>query len=107
MEYMVPLGILSAGFLRSPDMLAPTAMPVTAGKKTAKTVQKLFPSVYPEVRMGSVMVDHPPLKNETMEAARTIKMAFCTLKAKSAPTQAITAKIKATIVDTILASNCG
>ena len=39
----VPFGIAMAGSFRSPLMLAPAVIPVTAGKKTANTVQKLSP----------------------------------------------------------------
>ena len=39
----VPFGIAMAGSFRSPLMLAPAVIPVTAGKNTANTVQKLSP----------------------------------------------------------------
>lgn len=35
-----PLGMALEASFRSPDMLAPAMMPVTAGKKTANTVKK-------------------------------------------------------------------
>ena len=34
----VPSGMLDPGSFRSPDMLAPAVIPVTAGKKMAKVV---------------------------------------------------------------------
>ena len=40
MAAKVPRGIARVGSSRSPDMFTPAMMPVTAGKKTAKTVQK-------------------------------------------------------------------
>ena len=42
MEMMVTLGMAIAGSSRSPDMLAPAVIPVTAGKKTEKTVQNVW-----------------------------------------------------------------
>ena len=38
----VTLGMAMAGSSRSPDMLAPAVIPVTAGKKTEKTVQNVW-----------------------------------------------------------------
>ena len=43
MAASVPSGMLLRGSASSPDMLAPAMMPVAAGKKTAKTSQKLVP----------------------------------------------------------------
>ena len=48
----VPRGIERAGSRRSPDMLTPAMMPVTAGKKTAKTAQKLLPGATGAPRPG-------------------------------------------------------
>jgi hypothetical protein len=42
MASRVPLGMAEVGSLRSPLRLAPATMPVTAGKKTAKTLKKLW-----------------------------------------------------------------
>ena len=43
----VPCGIALRGFCKSPDRFAPAIMPVTAGKKTAKTSQKPASSKLP------------------------------------------------------------
>ena len=40
----VPRGIERAGSFRSPDMLAPAMIPVTAGKNSAKAVTADHPS---------------------------------------------------------------
>ena len=40
MASKVPHGMDLSGFLRSPDILAPAVIPVAAGKKIAKAVQK-------------------------------------------------------------------
>ena len=42
MEMMITFGMAMAGSSRSPDMLAPAVIPVTAGKKTEKTVQNVW-----------------------------------------------------------------
>jgi len=42
MESKVPFGIDSAGSLRSPLRLAPAKIPVTAGKKMAKMLEKFL-----------------------------------------------------------------
>jgi len=44
MAAIVPRGMLRRGSFSSPDMLAPAMIPVAAGKKTAKTTQKLTPA---------------------------------------------------------------
>ncbi len=40
---IVPFGMLLCGSLKSPDMEMPDMIPVTAGKKIAKTDQKCCP----------------------------------------------------------------
>ena len=42
-ELKVPMGMLFLAFVKSPDIFAPAITPVTAGKKTANTIQKEFP----------------------------------------------------------------
>ncbi len=44
---MVPIGMDLLGSLRSPDMLAPAIIPVTAGKNIAKTFQNPASSKFP------------------------------------------------------------
>ena len=41
-NFEVTVGMACAGSARSPDMLAPAVMPVTAGKKTENTVQNVW-----------------------------------------------------------------
>jgi len=57
MAHIVPFGMALRGFSRSPLMLAPAMMPVEAGKKTAKTSQKLAPGVSP---LG-LLAEAPPV----------------------------------------------
>merc|ERR550532_2770142 len=48
----VPFGISLEGFLKSPEILAPAIIPVTAGKKMASTDQKSYPPEYPGCRFS-------------------------------------------------------
>ncbi len=76
----------------------PTSIPVTAGKNTAKTIQKLIPSVNCGVRFGSTKSPQPPVKNEMSAATRIARMPYWIFSAKSAPTHAMTTNTSATTV---------
>ncbi len=68
MALRVPRGIALRGFSRSPDKFAPAIIPVTAGKKMAKTCQKLASSNSPTkgiAAVGSFRVN----KNDNMDNA--------------------------------------
>ena len=54
MELNVPMGMALRGFFNSPDILTPTIIPVTAGKKTAKTYQKSASSNFPMRKKSSL-----------------------------------------------------
>ena len=58
--------------MRSPDIAAPASIPVTAGKKMAKTVQKGAESNSPQKEIFPIWILFP-IKNDTNDAEiRTI-----------------------------------
>ncbi len=58
-----------AGFFRSPDMLTPAMMPVTAGKKTANTGQKPGePGSAARKSVGAGSSSGPPNRSETSDS---------------------------------------
>ncbi len=86
MPLMVPRGMLLRGSRNSPLMLMPTMMPVTAGKKTAKTVQKPPSAKSPHkvgVRCmpGWSPMARPPIKMEINDRTTTARISNCTREA--------------------------
>ena len=94
--------MLLLGLRRSPDMLAPTAMPVTAGKKSANMDQKLSPSVKFGAIAGVIVISHPPAKKEPIAATRAASTTNWMRRAKSAPTKAMRPKRSTITVATTL-----
>ena len=85
----VPRGIERIGSLRSPDIFTPAMMPVTAGKKTAKTAQNPTNSTVSKLAAsdGSGTTSWP--KNRAIkEAAIAAIMKYCALMATSAEVSA-------------------
>ena len=83
---MVPMGMERLGFFRSPDMPTPERIPVTAGKKTAKTVQKS--SAGGTLAGTDIPCGVPPAKKETRESTIAPMMKNCALSAALAETVA-------------------
>ena len=110
MARRVPLGMAVVGSFKSPLMFAPATMPVTAGKKTAKTLKKLWLSpdsslnVYCCQRLLSIKVPLYPTKplarssslgsrkvpttKSTCETTRRARRPTWTLVTQSLPTMA-------------------
>ena len=78
---MVPLGMLSRGFFKSPDILTPANTPVTAGKKMEKVYQKL-PSEKSPISCGlwlnpvCPMMEKLPKNTEKSDTATIAIMAY-------------------------------
>ena len=85
MAESVPSGIEREGFLRSPDIPRPERMPVTAGKKTAKTGQKPSDALTCDGE-EEMPVKLEPIKNEKSENAIAPIMKYWLLRAISADT---------------------
>ncbi len=89
MAAKVPLGMERLGSLRSPDMLTPAMMPVTAGKKRAKTAKKEKSGVQAGARLARRMSGEKPrpapTKNERMDSRRTARMPYWSRMVHPAP----------------------
>ena len=79
----VPTGIALRGFFKSPDKLTPAIIPVTAGKKTAKTYKKFSSSNEPIMWTFST-ASEGVRKNENKDNPIITIMKYCTLIAKCA-----------------------
>ena len=84
----VPLGILYDGSFKSPDILTPTSIPVTAGKNIEKTIQKPTGASVTLQTIDLVPL-RPPKKNERSARPRQPIITNCTLIAQSAPIKEI------------------
>ena len=81
----MPVGRDLSGFLRFPDIDKPASIPVTAGKKIAKTFQKptLLLSLNSTCEKLS-RLECFPIKKEIKEARIRLKTRSCIFNAKSA-----------------------
>ena len=91
MAARVPTGMEREGSLRSPDMLTPAIIPVTAGKNRAKTDQKGAGSVRADPHI-SISEDSRglPKKKETSEKTIAAMMKYWVRTAKLADLTATT-----------------
>ena len=87
------------GSFKSPDILTPAIIPVTAGKNTANTVQKgKAVSGGEESIWGSTPGREPPKTNDSSEIAIAAIIKYCALIARLAevsakiPTKTVTIK---------------